>query len=196
MFDSSQYKITFQIPGIPGQTFPVYALSKKGRITNWKSIVYPSPTSAKRFTRRKQLIHRSQQAKFFDMLINIGYFQGLGDIVKEMPILIENSKRIPDLPGGLFFLLDYWFPSLSLAVELDSDYHDNMKDEIRDKFLMSAYGIQVFRIRDLQKESVQKKRFHEFTALLKSIIPDPNPAPLIFTGDLYQYLSEREKRSR
>ena len=130
------------------------------------------------------------------MLINIGYFQGLGDIVKEMPILIENSKRIPDLPGGLFFLLDYWFPSLSLAVELDSDYHDNMKDEIRDKFLMSAYGIQVFRIRDLQKESVQKKRFHEFTALLKSIIPDPNPAPLIFTGDLYQYLSEREKRSR
>lgn len=193
MFDGNQYRITFQIPGILGQTFPVYALSKKNRLTNWKSIVYPSPTCAKRFTRRKQLIHRSQQARMFDMLINIGYFQGLGEVVREMPILIENSKRPADLPGGLFFLLDYYFPSLRLAVELDSEYHDLKKDEIRDRFLLDAYGIQVFRMRDLQLERVQKKRFHEFTALLKSLTPDPNPAPLYFMGDLEKYLAGREK---
>ena len=40
MFNADQYRVTFQIPGIPGQTFPVYAVSKKGRLTNWKSIVY------------------------------------------------------------------------------------------------------------------------------------------------------------
>lgn len=196
MFNADQYRVTFQIPGIPGQTFPVYAVSKKGRLTNWKSIVYPSPTSAKRFTRRKQLIHRSTQAKFFDMLINIDYFQGLGNVVKEMPILIENSKRPADLPGGLFFLLDYWFPSLRLAVELDSDYHDPVKDEIRDKFLLGAYGITVFRIRDLQLERVQKKRFHELTALLKTLTPVKDPPPLQFTSDLEAYLREREKRGK
>ena len=189
------YREEFMIPGINFQKFPVYAISKSGRLVNFKNMVYPNPTSSKRFTRRKQLVHRSQQAKMFDMLINIGYFQGLGEVVREMPILIENSKR-PQGMSGLFILLDYYFPNIRVAVELDSEYHEGEKaenrDKLRDKFLMDSYGISVFRLKNFHLESVQKGKFHELTALLKTCTPTKEPCPLIFTNDLFSYLQQRK----
>lgn len=193
------YKKEFVIPGINFQSFPVYALAKTGRLVNFKNIVYPNATSAKKFTRRKQLVHRSQQAKLFDMLINIGYFDGLGEIVKEMPILIENSKRVEGLTSGLFWLMDYYLPNIRLAIELDSEYHDGnraeKKDHLRDQYLLENHGITVFRMRSFHLESVQKGRFHELTALLKTLEPTPEPVPLIFTNDLYDYLKKKEKNN-
>ena len=87
------YRETFYFPDIPGQPFPVYVLSKSGRITNFKSMVYPSTTSAKKYTRRKQLKFRSQQAKIFDALINVGYFDPL-PVYREFPIPIQNCYRL------------------------------------------------------------------------------------------------------
>lgn len=185
------YRRKFWIPGISFMSFPTYAISKSGKLVNFEAMVYPSPKSAKKYTRRKQLVRRSTQACLFDMLINIGYFNGLGDVIKEMPIVFENSKRLPGMTKGLFALLDYYFPSLKLAIELDSDYHDPIKDKVRDDYLSQAHGIQTFRIKDFQKESVQKGRFHELTALLQSLVPDHNPQPLNFTTDLEQYLKKK-----
>lgn len=186
------YKEKFWIPGIDFMSFNKYAIAKSGRLVNFKSIVYPNQKSAKRFTRRKQLIHRSYQAKLFDMLINIGYFDGLGEVIREMPIIIENSKRPEgDDSLGLFILLDYYIPSLKLAIELDSDYHDEENDKIRDQYLLSNLGITTFRIRDFNKESVQKTRFHELTKLLKGLKIDENPRPLDFNSDLYNYLKNK-----
>ena len=105
--------------------------------------------------------------------------------------MISNLLFFPILDKGLFFLCDYYIPEIKLAIELDSEYHSEEKDKIRDKFLKEAYGIDTFRIRDLQKESVQKGKFHELTKLLKSLIPNPNPIPLNFTSDLYQYLEKK-----
>lgn len=187
------YKQTFIIPGIDFQKFPVYAVDCAGRITDFKKIVYPNPKSAKKYTRNKQLRFRSKQASMFDMLINIGYFDGLGEIVREMPIIIENSKRPKGLKKGLFFLCDYYFANIKLAVELDSEYHEGdyneRNDKLRDEYLKTAHGIDVFRIKNLQNEKVQKTRFLELKELLKTYKNIPqNPQPLIFTTDLYKKL--------
>ena len=154
------YREKFWLPGIEFMSFNKYAISKSGRLVNFESIIYPNPKSSKRYTRRKQLMKRSLQAKLFDMLIEINYFNGLGEVVKEMPIILENSKRVKGLDSGLFILLDYYFPSIKMAVELDSDYHDVEKDKIRDQYLLVNHGIEVFRMRDFQKKSVQNTKFH------------------------------------
>jgi len=191
LYLAMDYRETFYIDGIGFQKYPVYALNKNGRIVNFKAEVYPSSTSARRYTRLKRLKHRSQQERLFDMLINIGYFNGLGEIVREMPILIENSKRPEGLDKGLFFLCDYYFANIRLAVELDSDLHDEISDNLRDRYLENL-GIRVFRMKNFQLERTQKTKFHELTELLKSYTTVPeHPTPLIFTNDLYKKLDTK-----
>lgn len=184
---SNNKKEEFIFPDIPGQSYPVYAVGKGGKLVNFKSLVYPNSSSIKKFTRKRQLRYRSLQAKIFDAIIRIGYFDPL-IVYKEFPIIIENSRRLPDMDSGLFWLIDYYFPELKLAVELDSDYHDDAKDATRDKYLKAVHGIEVFRIKDLQKEKVQETKFKELTTKMRSITPIKNPLPLIFTTDLYDKL--------
>lgn len=160
------YLETFIFPDIPTQLYPVYSVSDKGNVFNLKNIIYPNSRSVKKFTRNKQLKNRSTQAKIFDAFINIGYFSPL-ITYREFPIIIQNSIRLPKLYGG-FFLLDYYFPQLRLAVELDSDLHNDEKDKLRDTYL-EKIGVQVFRIRNLEKESVQKTRFKELTKLMRGL---------------------------
>lgn len=156
---------TFMFPDIP-MLFPVYAINESGKVINIKGILYPSAKSKKKFTRAKQLSNRSLQAKMFDMLIRIGYFDPL-TVWPEFPIVIQNSQRLPNM-SGVYFLLDYYFPELHLAVELDSDLHDPRKDELRDQYL-KGIGIQVFRMNGLHKPSVQKKEFKALTAEMRRI---------------------------
>lgn len=163
------YSETFVIPDIPGQSYPVYSVSDKGHIFNIKSIIYPSSTSIKKFTRKKQLAKRSIQAKIFDAFINVGYFNPLV-VYKEFPIIIQNVIR-GSISGG-FFLLDYFFPELMLCVELDSDYHSEIKDKYRDDYLKKI-GITTFRIKNLEKESQQKTKFKELVEYMKSQTPKP-----------------------
>lgn len=199
MKEVKDYRKTFVIPGIDFQTFPVYAVDCTGKIVNFKEKVYPDPRSVRKWTRNKQLKNRSKQALIFDALINVGYFDGLGEIVREMPILIENSKRPAGLTRGLYYLADYYFANLRLAVELDSEYHEGEKkesaDKLRDQYFLKAYGIETFRIPHLEKESTQKGRFQELKKLLKERsangIPH-QPTPLIMTTDLYDTLTRKK----
>lgn len=163
------YQETFTFPDIPLQPYPVYSVSDKGHVFNFKSVVYPNSTSIKKFTRKKQLSKRSMQAKIFDAFINVGYFDPL-TVYKEFPVVIQNRLR-GDCEGG-FFLLDYFFPELMLCVELDSDYHSEVKDKARDKYL-EKIGIRTFRIKSLEKESQQKTRFRELTKFMRSLHPHP-----------------------
>lgn len=185
------YRETFSFPDIPGQTYPVYAISSSGRLVNFKSIIYPSPRSIKKFTRGKQLRYRSKQASMFDCLINIGYFGSL-QVYREFPVLIQNSKRLPGQDSGLYYMCDYYFPNLKLAVELDSDLHIPEKDKIRDEYLLSTHGIKVFRMTGFDKPSVQKGKFQELVGILRGIQELPNPGPLCFTEDLYKYLDSKK----
>lgn len=160
------YMETFVFPDIPTQVYPVYSVSEKGNVFNFKNIIYPNAKSIKKFTRNKQLKSRSQQARIFDSFINIGYFNPL-ITYREFPIVIQNHLRLSNLGGG-YFLLDYYFPQLRLAVELDSDLHSEEKDKLRDTYL-EKIGIQVFRIKNLEKESIQKTKFKDLTKLMRGL---------------------------
>ena len=175
------YLETFVFPDSPFQRYPVYIVSEGGHVFNLKSILYPSPKSAKKFTRRKQLIHRSTQAKIFDAFINVGYWEPL-TVIREFPIIIQNHLRLPDLQGG-YFLLDYYFPELSLCVELDSDLHYEKKDDIRDNYL-SQLGIEVYRIRHFERPDVQSGRFRELTKKMREMTPTNNPKIFSFTDNI------------
>lgn len=158
------YQETFLFPDIPDVIYPVYALSESGKVMNFKSIAYPNPRSKKKFTRNKQLSSRSMQAKIFDAIINIGYFNPL-TVYREFPIIIDNTLRLPG-QEGLYYYLDYYFPELRMAVELDSELHNPEKDKIRDKYL-ERLGIEVFRIDGLHKVPVQKTIFPLLTKRLR-----------------------------
>lgn len=171
---------TFYFSDIPTQPYPVYSISESGNLYSLKNIVYPGK-SAKKFTRAKQLKWKSQQARLVDFLINIDYFYPL-TVYREFLVPIQNSLRLPGISGG-FFLLDFYFYELSLALELDSDYHNLDADNLRDEYL-EQLGIEVFRIYNLEKITTQKGKFKEFIALLKSKVPVQNPRPFDFLGDL------------
>lgn len=182
------YKETFTFPDIP-VLYPVYALSESGKVMNFKSISYPTPRSKKKFTRNKQLSQRSMQAKIFDAFINVGYFDPL-IVYREFPIVIQNALRFPG-QGGMYYYLDYYFPELHLAVELDSDLHNPEKDRLRDAYL-GKLGITVFRIQDLQKPNIQKTKFKELTALMRKI-GKKNPIQFDFCRDIFQYALTSQK---
>ena len=187
------YKESFYFLDIPFQPYPVYLVSNSGKLVNFKSIIYPSSTSVKKFTRKKQLRFRSQQARIFDALINVGYFDPL-IVYKEFPIPIQNCYRL-DRQKRLYYICDYYFPTLNLVVELDPDYHDSQikdPDAIRDNYIRSVHGLDIFRIRDLQKETVQKSKFKELTKLMREKNSISQPQPLIFTTDLYSYLDKKQ----
>lgn len=162
---TTQWLETFMFPDIP-ILYPVYAFNEEGKVINFKGIIYPTPKSKKKFTRAKQLSNRSLQAKMFDMLIRIGYFSPL-QVWPEFPIVIQNSQRLPG-QSGMYLLLDYYFPELHLAVELDSELHNTDKDKIRDKYL-EKLGIKVYRLNGLHKPSVQSKDFKNLTSEMRKI---------------------------
>ncbi len=164
----------FIFPDFPEVLYPVYLNAESGRIFNLKAVLYPTPTSRKKYTRRKQLLHRSGQAKIFDAIINIGYFDPL-QVWTEFPVVIRNEWRLPGQMGS-FYLLDYFFPELKLAVELDSDLHNPEKDKIRDTFLMKTFGIETIRITGLDKARTQKKEFKELAKRMreKGVVGKPN----------------------
>lgn len=182
------YKETFTFPDIP-VLYPVYALSESGKVMNFKSISYPTPRSKKKFTRNKQLSQRSMQAKIFDAFINVGYFDPL-IVYREFPVVIQNALRLPG-QSGMYYYLDYYFPELHLAVELDSDLHNSEKDKLRDLYL-NKLGITVFRIQDLQKPNIQKTKFKELTALMRKI-GKKNPIQFDFCKDIFQYALTSQK---
>lgn len=178
-------------PDIPGQPYPVYVRNHTGRISNFKSLVYPDPVSAKKYTRKKQLKFRSAQAKVFDALINVGFFDPL-PVFLEFPVPVQGCYRLPG-QKRLYYMLDYYFPTLRIAVELDSEYHDNQvkdPDPLRDEYLQKVHGIQVLRIRDLQKPSIQRGKFREMAGLIKSRTPDLSMTPLIFTTDIRSWVKK------
>lgn len=182
------YKETFTFPDIP-VLYPVYALSESGKVMNFKSISYPTPRSKKKFTRNKQLSQRSMQAKIFDAFINVGYFDPL-IVYREFPVVIQNALRLPG-QTGMYYYLDYYFPELHLAVELDSDLHNPEKDKLRDLYL-NKLGVTVFRIQDLQKPNIQKTKFKELTALMRKI-GKKNPIQFDFCKDIFQYALTSQK---
>lgn len=50
-----------------------------------------------------------------------------------------------------YFLTDYFFPEYNLAVEIDSDLHDQEYDKARDFYIKSNWGIDIIRMYEFGK---------------------------------------------
>ena len=183
----------FTIPELWWQPLPKYHVSRKGNVFSLKGILYPDTRSVKKYTRKNQLIHRSLQAKIFDSLLNIGYFNPL-PVVKEFPIVIQNRNRRPGQRGS-FYLADYYFPTAldgrGLVVELDSEYHLEDPDSLRDEYLRETYGIQTFRMAHFEREDVQKRKFPELCALLRSLPTSDKPRALDYGETIRSFVSSK-----
>ena len=180
---------TFLFQDIPFQPYPVYSISEKGNLFNIKCILYPNPTSAKKFTRKKQLSHRSLQAKIFDAFINVGFFDPL-PCYREFPIIIQNHLRIEGQEGA-YYLCDYFFPTLrddsghwGLSVELDSELHDQAHDDLRDAY-MEKIGVLVYRIKNLERPDIQKSKFRELTAKMRTLTDCGSPRVFSFLDNIH-----------
>lgn len=185
------YLETFSFQDIPFQLYPVYSISESGVLFNFKSVIYPSDRSAKKFTRKKQLAFRSLQAKIFDAFINVGYFNPL-PVIREYPVVVQNHLRLPGQTGA-YYLCDYFFPTLrdnqghwGLVVELDSDLHNEEADSIRDSYF-ERIGILVFRIRHLERVDVQKTKFQELTKTMRSMEDCGKPRVFSFLDNIHLY---------
>ncbi len=185
------YLETFSFQDIPFQLYPVYSISESGVLFNFKSVIYPSDRSAKKFTRKKQLAFRSLQAKIFDAFINVGYFNPL-PVIREYPVVVQNHLRLPGQTGA-YYLCDYFFPTLrdnqghwGLVVELDSDLHNEEADSIRDSYF-ERIGILVFRIRHLERADVQKTKFQELTKTMRSMEDCGKPRVFSFLDNIHLY---------
>lgn len=130
--------------------YPRFILDK----TKTKYYDFKKVLNSPLYSRTYQLNNRSTQSIQFDLLIDINYFNLLGineTIFKEFVLI--NTNR--DNDDRTFYLLDYFIPSKSLCIELDSSYHDDNLDRLKDKFLESL-GIKVLRIRDFNIETKTK----------------------------------------
>ena len=125
-------KYTFKFEDID-LIYPVYIRDKSGEkyYDLTKSLVYSNY-----YSRKYQLDHRSTQAQYFDLLLELDYFKLLNlnfNFILELPLI--NTR--PDIdPNRSYYLLDYFIPDLSLCIELDSSYHDQnpIKDKLKDQF--------------------------------------------------------------
>ena len=125
----------FEFEGIK---FPKKVKSSFGRYMNFEKFIL-SESSENRYHRRYRLNNRSSQEKVLDYLISINHFDI--KIIREFPI-IRGDKE------GMFYLIDYYIPTKGIAIELDSGFHDRVKDKIRDSYIESL-GIKIFRIYNL-----------------------------------------------
>ena len=137
-------KYTFTIDNF-NIIYPVYLKSKSGRYYKFKHAVLNS-----NYSRTTQLNNRSIQSVQFDLLVDIDYFNI--PIHKEF-VLINTNLSIDSIRS--YYLLDYFIPSKSLCIELDSDLHNDNKDKLKDRFLESL-GIKVLMIRDFNIETKDK----------------------------------------
>lgn len=188
------YLEVFTIPEIWWQVYPIYHVSAKGNMFSLKSILYiQNGKGTKKYSRKNQLIHRSTQAKIFDALINIGYFDPL-PVVREFPFIIQNHNRKKGMAGS-YYLSDYYFPTAlggkGLAVELDSEYHSTTQDALRDSYLKETYGVEIFRIRHFERADVQRGRFKELCNLLRSQEPSTQPRVFNFMTTIQDYIRSK-----
>ena len=125
--------------------YPRFIKLQNGRYFNFMNSI-----SNSKYSRQSQLDHRSTQAIKFDTLVDINYFNF--EVIKEVPLI--NTR--PDIdPNRSYYLLDYFIPDLSLAIELDSNYHNPEYDKLKDQFLDSI-GIDVYRIYNFQIDTKSK----------------------------------------
>lgn len=78
----------------------------------------------------------------------------------------EMEKPFKKNDSNRFYMVDFYFPSLKLVIELDGSQHEQTieYDKARDEFLTSTYGVRVIRI--TSAEYVKKEKLDLIISLL------------------------------
>jgi very-short-patch-repair endonuclease len=78
----------------------------------------------------------------------------------------EMEKPFKNTETNRFYMVDFYFPSLNLVIELDGTQHEQTidYDKARDEFLTSTYGVKVIRITGA--EYIKKEKLELVISLL------------------------------
>ena len=109
----------------------------------------------------------SKWVRYFEVLLSTFYTNYR--YLKEFPLIIEDRGMWGSICNNLniteedylhrnYFLTDYFFPEYNLAVEIDSDLHDQKYDEARDLYIKSNWGIDFIRMYEFGKTPENMKR--------------------------------------
>ncbi len=83
-----------------------------------------------------------------------------------LPCVVQQQFK-NEKPIGYYYV-DFYFPTLHLAIELDGSQHSKIEniqhDRVRDNFLLSRYNVTVVRV--TARDYRLKTRIHEITKLL------------------------------
>lgn len=109
----------------------------------------------------------SKWVRYFEVLL-LTYYTNYR-YLKEFPLIIEdrsmwgsicknNKITEEEYLHRNYFLTDYFFPEYNLAVEIDSDLHDQGYDKARDFYIKSNWGIDIIRMYEFGKTPENMKR--------------------------------------
>lgn len=143
-----------------------YINSDSFRIAGIDNIFYPkkyedlfsSYSDEDKYSRRFHLNHRSTQEKLMDLLVRINYF-GV-TIHREVPFITDKS----------YYLADYYIPDRNLVIELDSNLHIKINDQIRDEYFKTL-GIRVERFMNFTANDLELKKMSELIYSIKPSSP-------------------------
>lgn len=170
--NSDKYKEeTFKLDGIDNITYP----------RKYYKLFIETKDKNSFASRAYRLINRSTQEKLMDLLVRINYFNI--KIHREVPFICDNKYNE-------YYFADYYIPECNLVIELDSDYHDEIKDKVRDRYFENL-DIKVIRFKDFSANDEELNKIKEEIILNKS-----NPIKINFYNykNILNNLSDYNKK--
>lgn len=146
-YSKSNNSNVFNINGIDNIFYPI----------EYKSL-FTLESSKSKFSRSVHLNNRSTQEKLMDLLVRINYFDVM--IHREVPFI--NNKS--------YYLADYYIPSKNLIIELDSNFHNEDEDVVRDLYF-NDLGIKVARFKNFTASDTEVKSIKDLINSIESTVP-------------------------
>lgn len=137
----------------------------------------------------------SKWVRYFEVLLSTFYTNYR--YLNEFPLIIEDRNmwgsicrktRITeeDYLHRNYFLTDYFFPEYNLAVEIDSDLHDQEYDKARDFYIKSNWGIDIIRMYEFGGTPENMKR--NIDLLNSRLLNNPQvPTEIDYSSSILDY---------
>lgn len=137
----------------------------------------------------------SKWVRYFEVLLSTFYTNYR--YLKEFPLIIEDRNMWgsicrktkiteEDYLHRNYFLTDYFFPEYNLAVEIDSDLHDQEYDKARDFYIKSNWGIDIIRMYEFGETPENMKR--NIDLLNSRLLNNPQvPTEIDYSSSILDY---------
>ena len=149
----------------------------------------PGPLINLRESRQSQLIRNQTNPNNQGFEIFLVRNPDLPECIRELPIIPpEESQKN-------FYLLDYFFPTIGLAIELDSKtYHQKSKDQEKSKDL-ELLGMDVIRVYGFW-DPVQRKNLEEnMRKIILGRKESKIPTPICYSSEIIKNFRKKHKKA-